>query len=61
LDRAFADDFRDKLRDAAAHKLARVVISKCEGEIEKRANEMRSDPAFRARLTLAVEAAIRGV
>lgn len=51
--------FRDNLREAASHKLARVLMSKAEGEIEKRANELRSDPAFRARLTLAIESAIK--
>lgn len=61
IDHALSSDFRQALRDAAAHKLARVIMSKTEGEIEKRANELRSDAAFRARLTLAIEAAIKGV
>ena len=37
----------------------RVLISKFEGEIEKRAAELRSSPEFRARVTLAIEKAIK--
>ena len=59
LDSAFSGDFREKLREAAAHKLARVLMAKMEGEIEKRANDLRADPAFRARLTIAIEKAVR--
>jgi len=52
-------EFRDQLKNAAAHKLARTLISKVEGEIEKRANELRADPGFRARLTLAIQDALK--
>lgn len=49
---------REQIKVAAAHKIARVLVSKMEGEIEKRANDFRADPATRARITLAIEAAI---
>lgn len=52
------DDFKSELKTAFNHKLARVLVSKFEGEIEKRANEMRADPTTRARITLAIQAAI---
>jgi hypothetical protein len=52
-------DLRPALVEAFNHKLARLLVSRFEGEIEKRANEMRSDPTFRAKVTLAIEAAVK--
>jgi hypothetical protein len=46
--------FRDHVIAECNKKLAKCLISKMEGEIEKRANEMRADSAFRARLTLVI-------
>lgn len=54
-------DLKAALAEAFTHKLARVLVGKFEGEIERRAVEMKSDPAFRARVTLAIEAAVKGV
>jgi len=59
LDSAFSKDFQECLSEAITHKLARVLISKVEGEIEKRANDLRTSPEFRAKLTLAIEKAIK--
>lgn len=50
---------REQLKEAAKHKIAKVLVSKMEGEIERRVNDLRSDPATRARIVLAVEAAIK--
>lgn len=50
-----AADFEKAVRDNLTHKLARVLSSKMEGAVEKVANDVRSNPAFRARLTIAVE------
>ena len=61
VDGALVGDFRAALQDAVTHKLARVITSKMEGEIEKRANELRSSPEMRARITLAVEAALKSI
>lgn len=47
--------FKEQINEAFNHKLARVLVSKFEGEVEKRASELRSDPAFRAKVTLAIE------
>lgn len=52
-------DFRAALQDACAKKLAKVIISKAEGEIEKQANELRSSPEFRAKLTIAITDTIK--
>lgn len=61
LDEALLGDFRSALREAVTHKLARVITSKMEGEIEKRANELRASPEVRARITLAIGAALKSV
>lgn len=63
LDEAVTDslkgDFRTAMKEACTHKLARVIMSKTEGEIEKQANELRSSGPFRAQLTLAIDKCIR--
>lgn len=51
-------DIRAQIKQTAAHKIAKVLVSKMEGEIEKRANDFRADPATRARIVLAIESAI---
>lgn len=56
---ALAGELRPQIRTALAHKLARILVSKMEGEIEKRVNDLRSNPSSRAAITLAVEAAIQ--
>lgn len=52
-------DFKSSLQDACARKLAKVIISKAEGEIEKQANELRSSPEFRAKLTIAITETVK--
>lgn len=63
VDSAFSEavanpDLGPSLREAFNHKLARILVAKFEGEIEKRANELRADAGTRARITLAIERAI---
>ncbi len=58
---ALSGDFAEALKDACTRKLAKVLISKMEGEIEKRANELRADPEFRARLTIAITEVVKGI
>lgn len=55
---ALTGDFREEVKKACTAKLARVIISKTEGEIEKTANDLRQSPEFRAKLTLAVSAVV---
>lgn len=59
VDGALTGDFRSALQEAVTHKLARILTSKIEGEIERRANDLRSSPEFRAKLTLAIEKAVK--
>lgn len=54
-----AADFEAAVRDNLTHKLARVLSSKMEGAVEKVANDVRSNPAFRARLTIAAEGILK--
>ena len=61
LDGALRGDFRAALQEALTHKLARVITSKMEGEVEKRANELRATPEVRARITLAVSSVLKEI
>lgn len=51
-------DFKSEIKTAFTHKLARTLMSKYEGEIEKQANALRQQPEFRARVVLAIEAIV---
>lgn len=55
-----ADAFKDELRSALNAKLARTLIERMGGEIEKRVNELKSDPTTRAKITLAIQQAVAG-
>lgn len=50
-----SDEFKAQLIEALNAKLARTIISKMDGELEKRMNDLRANPATRARITLAIE------
>lgn len=49
-----ADEFRAALKTALNEKLARVLIARTGGELEKRVNELRASPEARAKITLAI-------
>ncbi len=49
-----SDSFRAEVEAAIRAKLARSLVGKMGGEIEKRINGLRSDPERRARITLAL-------
>jgi hypothetical protein len=53
------ETFKQDLRDAFDKKLAKVLLAGFEGEIERRANKLREDPAFRAKITVAIDAAVK--
>lgn len=53
-----ARDFRVELKAALNAKLARTLIDRMGGEIEKRVNELKSDPTTRAKITLAIQKVI---
>ena len=48
-------DFRDELTRAVRHNLSKTLIQRFGGGIEKQVNVLKSDPATRARITLAIE------
>jgi hypothetical protein len=50
-----------QVKEEVNRRLAKILISKMEGEIEKRANELRADSAFRARLTIAITDVVKGI
>jgi hypothetical protein len=52
-------DFDAAIRENLTHKLARILSSKMEGAVEKVANDIRSNPVFKSRLTIAVEQILR--
>lgn len=54
IDVSLKGDFKKNLQSAVEHKLARILVSKMEGEVEKRVCELRTNPEFRAKVTLAV-------
>lgn len=58
---ALQGDFAVALADACTRKLAKVLISKMEGELEKRVGELRSSPEFRSRLTVAVDDLVKSM
>ena len=47
-------DFKKAIQEAIHHKVARIIISKMEGTLEKTVNDLRNSPEFKAKLTLAV-------
>ena len=48
------EDFTKELVDGLRQKIARVLIGKMDGEVEKKINEWKADPQRRAKLTLAI-------
>lgn len=52
--------FRAEVTAAARSKLAKTLIDKMGGEMEKRVNDLKSNPATRARITLAIEQIVAG-
>lgn len=53
------DAFRRAVADEARAKLAKILLQKFGGELEKQVNALKSDPATRARITLAVEEIVK--
>lgn len=51
--------FRKEIKDAVRHTLAKTLIARFGGELEKQVNVLKSDPTTRARITLAIEAIVK--
>lgn len=52
-------EFREDIRRSARSTLARVLVQRIGGEIEKQVNALKSDPTTRARITMAIDNIIR--
>lgn len=55
------EGFKEALKSELNNKLARVLIQKMGGELEKQVNELKSNPTTRAKITLAIESAIKDI
>lgn len=53
------NQFRESIATAIRGKLAKILIERFGGELEKQVNVLKSDPATRARITLAIEEVVR--
>jgi hypothetical protein len=48
------DGFRDALKEALNQKLAKTLINRMGGELEKQVNNLKQNPQTRAQITLAI-------
>jgi len=53
-----ADEFKAALKKALNDKLARILIARTGGEVERRVNELKANPETRAKITLAISGVI---
>ena len=53
------DEFRENIADQCRSLLAKQLVQKFGGELEKQVNSLKSNPATRARITLAIEEIVR--
>jgi|GEM_PF-1844486 len=53
---AFTDEkFRDDIKSGVRGMLAKILVQRFGGELEKQVNALKSDPATRARITCAID------
>lgn len=52
-------EFREEIAVAVRHSLAKTLIQRFGGEMEKQINVLKSDPTTRARITLAIEEIVK--
>lgn len=50
-----AKEFKTAIKSAFTHKLAKTLMSKMEGEVEKATHVIRQDPVRRSKIILAIE------
>ena len=53
------EEFRIQIVQAVNHSLAKTLVQRFGGEIEKQVNVLKSDPTTRARITLAIEEIVK--
>jgi hypothetical protein len=51
--------FREDLKTSIRAVLAKTLVSRFGGELEKQVNTLKSDPATRARITLAIDEIVK--
>ncbi len=56
-----AKTFKDSLSEALNLKLAKVLVSKLGGELEKRINELKANPETRAKITIAISKVVNNL
>lgn len=47
-------EFKEQVREALHEKLARTLVSRFGGELEKQVNDLKANPSTRAQITLAI-------
>jgi hypothetical protein len=52
-------EFREEIRTSVRHILAKTLVARFGGELEKQINILKSDPVTRARITLAIEEIVK--
>ena len=50
-----AESFKQTFKNAMHEKLAKILINKMSGELEKKVNELKQDPTSRAKITLTLD------
>ena len=48
------------MKDALNNKLAKVIVARMGGELEKQVNALKANPLTRAKITLAIEQCLEG-
>lgn len=51
--------FRLAIADGVRSQLCKTLVQRFGGELEKQVNQLKSDPAMRARITLAIEEIVK--
>lgn len=51
--------FRAEIATAVRHSLAKTLVARFGGDMEKQVNVLKSDPTTRARITLAIEEIVK--
>ena len=60
LDALQSPRFDVAVREEFERKVAKVLIARCSGSVEKSINDVMQNPSLRARLVLAVEGIVKG-
>lgn len=54
------ESFREEIKAGARKSLAKILVQRFGGELEKQVNALKSDPTTRARITLAIDEIVKG-